>query len=88
MQDAGIYINLLFCILQAQFQFLTTYLFSRQAFPSGEKVTYTGKEVLCQKCVNVPVKEVARNQTASPTTSNPNGMQFSFNNIEMITVEV
>ncbi|XP_077297355.1 actin binding LIM protein Uncoordinated 115a isoform X2 [Arctopsyche grandis] len=44
----------------------------RQAFPSGEKVTYTGKEVLCQKCVNVPVKEVARNQTASPTTSNPN----------------
>lgn len=46
----------------------------RQPFPSGEKVTYTGKEVLCQKCVQIPTKETSNKiQTSSPTTINPNG---------------
>uniref|UniRef100_A0A131XCG5 Putative actin-binding lim zn-finger protein limatin involved in axon guidance n=1 Tax=Hyalomma excavatum TaxID=257692 RepID=A0A131XCG5_9ACAR len=27
----------------------------RQQFPSGEKVTYTGKECLCSKCIQIPV---------------------------------
>ncbi|KAK9722851.1 LIM domain [Popillia japonica] len=43
----------------------------RQAFPSGEKVTYTGKEVLCQKCVQIPVRQASTPQT-SPTSNNPN----------------
>ncbi|XP_018319106.1 actin-binding LIM protein 1 isoform X3 [Agrilus planipennis] len=43
----------------------------RQPFPSGEKVTYTGKEVLCHKCVNIPVRNTAT-PTGSPTTGNPN----------------
>lgn len=42
----------------------------RQPFPSGEKVTYTGKEVLCQKCVQIPVRDGT--PKASPTTNNPN----------------
>lgn len=48
-----------------------------QPFPSGEKVTYTGKEVLCQKCVQVPVRTTAATASLSPPTSptsnNPNG---------------
>ncbi|UYV63445.1 ABLIM3 [Cordylochernes scorpioides] len=28
---------------------------SRQPFPTGEKVTFTGKECLCQKCIHIPV---------------------------------
>ncbi|XP_044732553.1 actin-binding LIM protein 3 isoform X3 [Chrysoperla carnea] len=43
----------------------------RQPFPSGEKVTYTGKEVLCQKCVQIPVRDTSTPQT-SPTSNNPN----------------
>ncbi|CAN8023678.1 unnamed protein product [Ixodes persulcatus] len=27
----------------------------RQQFPSGEKVTYTGKECLCSKCIQIPI---------------------------------
>ncbi|GFY72981.1 actin-binding LIM protein 1 [Trichonephila inaurata madagascariensis] len=27
----------------------------RQPFPSGEKVTYTGKDVLCTKCIQIPI---------------------------------
>lgn len=27
----------------------------RQPFPSGEKVTYTGKECLCTKCIQIPI---------------------------------
>lgn len=45
----------------------------RQPFPSGEKVTYTGKEVLCQKCVHIPVRAGGTPQT-SPSAANPNGM--------------
>ncbi|XP_022918033.1 actin-binding LIM protein 2 isoform X2 [Onthophagus taurus] len=44
----------------------------RQAFPSGEKVTYTGKEVLCQKCVQIPIKQTVTPQATSPTSQNPN----------------
>ena len=29
----------------------------RQPFPSGEKVTYTGKEVYCRKCIDIPVRD-------------------------------
>lgn len=32
----------------------------KQAFPSGEKVTYTGAEVLCGRCVSVPQRQTAR----------------------------
>ncbi|XP_066998830.1 actin-binding LIM protein 1 isoform X6 [Anabrus simplex] len=39
----------------------------RQPFPSGERVTYTGKEVLCQKCVQIPVRETQSPQ-ASPSS--------------------
>ncbi|XP_022691233.1 actin-binding LIM protein 2-like isoform X1 [Varroa jacobsoni] len=28
----------------------------KQPFPSGEKVTYTGKECLCVRCIQIPVK--------------------------------
>uniref|UniRef100_A0A6M2DX49 Putative actin-binding lim zn-finger protein limatin involved in axon guidance n=1 Tax=Xenopsylla cheopis TaxID=163159 RepID=A0A6M2DX49_XENCH len=46
----------------------------RQAVPSGEKVTYTGKEVLCQKCVQIPVRQVNSPQKSptSPSSPNPN----------------
>ncbi|XP_075679054.1 actin-binding LIM protein 3-like isoform X1 [Dermatophagoides pteronyssinus] len=36
----------------------------RQPFPSGEKVTWTGKECLCSKCIQIP--------TVSTTTNNNN----------------
>ncbi|XP_060529916.1 actin-binding LIM protein 3 isoform X3 [Cylas formicarius] len=39
----------------------------RQPFPSGEKVTYTGKEVLCQKCVQIPVRDAT--PKSSPTAN-------------------
>ncbi|XP_031351586.1 actin-binding LIM protein 3 isoform X2 [Photinus pyralis] len=42
-----------------------------QPFPSGEKVTYTGKEVLCQKCVKIPIRTSSSPQ-ASPTSNHPN----------------
>ncbi|XP_044753650.1 actin-binding LIM protein 1 isoform X3 [Coccinella septempunctata] len=42
----------------------------RQPFPSGDKVTYTGKEVLCQKCVHIPIRDGT--PSVSPTTNNPN----------------
>lgn len=47
-----------------------------QAVPSGEKVTYTGKEVLCQKCVQIPVRQVNSPQKSptSPSSPNPNGI--------------
>lgn len=41
----------------------------RQPFPSGQRVTYTGKEVLCQKCVQIPVRETQSLQ-ASPSSTN------------------
>ncbi|CAG9861145.1 unnamed protein product [Phyllotreta striolata] len=42
----------------------------KQNFPAGEKVTYTGKEVLCPKCVQVPVPQTT--SKSSPTTNNAN----------------
>jgi hypothetical protein len=45
----------------------------RQPFPSGQRVTYTGKEVLCQKCVQIPVRETQALQ-ASPSSTNGPGM--------------
>jgi actin-binding LIM protein len=45
----------------------------RQPFPSGQRVTYTGKEVLCQKCVQIPVRETQTLQ-ASPSSINGPGM--------------
>ncbi|XP_056631382.1 actin-binding LIM protein 1-like isoform X4 [Diorhabda sublineata] len=42
----------------------------RQSFPSGEKVTYTGKEVLCPKCVQIPVQDMS--PKSSPTTNSAN----------------
>ncbi|GBP28816.1 Actin-binding LIM protein 1 [Eumeta japonica] len=44
----------------------------KQAFPSGEKVTYTGAEVLCARCVSAPLKQTARaSASASPTQAAP-----------------
>ncbi|XP_054288592.1 actin-binding LIM protein 3 isoform X4 [Macrosteles quadrilineatus] len=40
----------------------------RQVFPGGERVTYTGKEVLCTKCIHIPVKETQSLQS-SPTSA-------------------
>uniref|UniRef100_V5GP13 Actin-binding LIM protein 1 n=2 Tax=Anoplophora glabripennis TaxID=217634 RepID=V5GP13_ANOGL len=42
----------------------------RQPFPSGEKVTYTGKEVLCPKCVQIPIRDAT--PKTSPTTNSVN----------------
>ncbi|XP_048524445.1 actin-binding LIM protein 3 isoform X3 [Dendroctonus ponderosae] len=42
----------------------------RQPFPSGEKVTYTGKEVLCQRCVQIPIRN-ATPKTSPTTTASP-----------------
>ncbi|KAM3956509.1 actin binding LIM protein Uncoordinated 115a isoform 2-T2 [Aphomia sociella] len=42
----------------------------KRAFPSGEKVTYTGAEVVCSGCVSAPQRQTARashEPQASPT---------------------
>nr|CAD7433890.1 unnamed protein product [Timema monikensis] len=49
----------------------------RQPFPSGERVTYTGKEVLCQKCVQIPVRETQSPQ-ASPSSVGGSGECMCF----------
>ncbi|XP_034255716.1 actin-binding LIM protein 1 isoform X2 [Thrips palmi] len=41
----------------------------RQAFPSGERVTYTGKEVLCARCVQIPVRSGHSGDERSPAAS-------------------
>ncbi|XP_063239585.1 actin-binding LIM protein 3 isoform X2 [Bacillus rossius redtenbacheri] len=43
----------------------------RQPFPSGERVTYTGKEVLCQKCIKIPVRESQSPQASPSSTGAP-----------------
>ncbi|KAI9564637.1 hypothetical protein GHT06_008378 [Daphnia sinensis] len=47
----------------------------RQPFPSGERVTFTGKEVLCPKCVQIPVMTATpppmKPVRSSPTPSSP-----------------
>ncbi|XP_017768153.1 PREDICTED: actin-binding LIM protein 3-like isoform X3 [Nicrophorus vespilloides] len=44
----------------------------RQPFPSGEKVTYNGKEVVCEKCMHIPVRKGSTPAATSPITNNPN----------------
>ncbi|XP_030019576.1 actin-binding LIM protein 3 isoform X2 [Manduca sexta] len=39
----------------------------KRAFPSGEKVTYTGAEVVCSACVSAPQRQTAR--TAAPAAA-------------------
>lgn len=39
------------CYLLSHIVFVT----ASQPFPTGEKVTWTGKECICQKCVNIPI---------------------------------
>ncbi|CAH2984827.1 unnamed protein product [Chilo suppressalis] len=40
----------------------------KRAFPSGEKVTYTGAEVVCSQCV-APQRQTARASSAAPAPS-------------------
>lgn len=42
----------------------------RQPFPTGERVTYTGKECLCQRCLHIPVVD-SQSPSRSPTTAGP-----------------
>ncbi|CAG0915423.1 unnamed protein product [Notodromas monacha] len=42
----------------------------RQPFPTGERVTFTGKECLCQKCLQIPVVD-SQSPTHSPGTGLP-----------------
>lgn len=51
----------------------------RQPFPSGEKVTYTGKEVLCPKCVQIPVRDAT--PKTSPTANSATGKKLTIMNI-------
>ncbi|XP_028040559.1 actin-binding LIM protein 2 isoform X3 [Bombyx mandarina] len=41
----------------------------KRAFPSGEKVTYTGTEVVCSNCVAVPQRQTARTAAPAPLSS-------------------
>ncbi|XP_046643863.1 actin-binding LIM protein 1-like isoform X2 [Daphnia pulicaria] len=43
----------------------------RQPFPSGERVTFTGKEVLCPKCVQIPVMTATPSPPMKPARSSP-----------------
>ncbi|KAK7864065.1 hypothetical protein R5R35_002720 [Gryllus longicercus] len=43
----------------------------RQPFPSGERVTYTGKEVLCQRCNQIPVRDARSPTAGSPGSVGP-----------------
>lgn len=52
----------------------------RQPFPSGEKVTYTGKEVLCQKCVQIPIRD-STPKTSPATSPLPNGKFWYLNQL-------
>lgn len=45
-------------------------LLPRQPFPTGERVTYTGKECLCQRCLHIPVVD-SQSPARSPTTAGP-----------------
>ncbi|XP_026273872.1 actin-binding LIM protein 1 isoform X6 [Frankliniella occidentalis] len=45
----------------------------RQAFPSGERVTYTGKEVLCARCVQIPVRSSEGRATSASLGSPTSG---------------
>lgn len=41
--------------------------FFRQPFPSGEKVTWTGKECLCTKCIQIPTVSTPNNDGLVPS---------------------
>lgn len=44
----------------------------RRAFPSGEKVTYTGAEVVCSNCIAAgPQRQTARTATSPPAAKAP-----------------
>ncbi|KAL0811160.1 hypothetical protein ABMA28_009593 [Loxostege sticticalis] len=43
----------------------------KRAFPSGEKVTYTGAEVVCSSCVSAPQRQTARASSAAPASPSP-----------------
>lgn len=43
----------------------------QRAFPSGEKVTYTGAEVVCSACVAAPQRHTARAAPATAPTASP-----------------
>ena len=65
----------------------------RQAFPTGERVTFTGKECLCQKCSLIPVVESRSPQeTSSPTHTAPckcftSNIFISYHGIEILTMK-
>jgi len=40
----------------------------RKPFPTGAKVTVAGREILCQKCVNVPAGETSSSAGGQPTS--------------------
>lgn len=43
-------------------RFIYLFIYS-QSFATGEKVTWTGKECLCAKCIQIPVVSTAHNDT-------------------------
>jgi hypothetical protein len=57
----------------------------RQPFPSGQSVTYTGKEVLCQKCVQIPVRETQSLQ-ASPSSAGGPGTHIVLFEVKTISL--
>ncbi|XP_076049123.1 actin binding LIM protein Uncoordinated 115a isoform X5 [Oratosquilla oratoria] len=42
----------------------------RQPFPTGERVTYTGKECLCQRCLHIPIVD-SQSPVHSPSAAGP-----------------
>lgn len=50
---------------------ISTFFCFRRAFPSGEKVTYTGAEVVCSSCVSAPQRQTARASSAAPASPSP-----------------
>lgn len=56
----------------------------RQPFPAGEKVTYTGKEVLCPKCVQIPVRDGTPKTSPITITANGKYQITAVHNVETI----
>ena len=51
----------------------------RKPFPTGTKVTVSGREILCLKCVDGPLGETSRLQTpSSPQTVHDNTRKLTF----------
>ncbi|XP_066946547.1 actin-binding LIM protein 2-like isoform X27 [Macrobrachium rosenbergii] len=42
----------------------------RQPFPTGERVTYTGSDCLCQRCLHIPIVD-SQSPSRSPTAGGP-----------------